>query len=301
MPGGDKPLPYENSVDATSTARWAHSEFGMPPPIPPDTYNRDWNRRGGVYPRPALNPPILPLGVIPREVPQAPSRGIHSTRFARSGQACGEMSQRACDFSIDPSIRFRLRPTGFAVTSRSLGMTSVNRRAINLASAGGATYMRAGACGSRRRPGSVAPSGGSFMVWLPIPGAHAPGYISVAPPALIPTTHISRAAERRKMISLGREPQEPGDCLLNKPLEGATDLSRANEVEFERSRRACGAEEMINRRGRRPDPVCRTDAGSHPRQQIRSWRDHVRDRRNRRDRGTWYWGRHRRHARPRQC
>ncbi len=145
MPGGDKPLPYENSIDATSTARWAHSEFGMPPPIPPDTYNRDWNRRGGVYPRPALNPPPAPLGgVIPREVPQAPSRGIY-----------GGMSQHASDFSIDPSIRFQLHPSGFAVTSRSLGMTSVDRWAINLLSAGGAAYMRTGARGSRRRPGSV--------------------------------------------------------------------------------------------------------------------------------------------------
>ncbi len=33
--------------------------------------------------------------VIPREVPQAPSRGI-----------CGEMSQHESDHPIDPSIRF---------------------------------------------------------------------------------------------------------------------------------------------------------------------------------------------------
>ncbi len=167
--------------------RILNSECRLPSP-PPDTYNRDWNRRGGVYPRPALNPPILPLGVIPREVPQAPIREI-----------CGGISQHASDFSIDPSIRFQLHPSGFAVTSRSLGMTSVNRRAINPANAGGATYMRAGACGSRRRPGSV------------------------APPALIPTTHISRAAERRKMMSLGREPQVPGEQKMVEPLEGATD------------------------------------------------------------------------------
>ncbi len=114
--------------------------------IKPDSHNSVWNCRGGVYPRPALNPlPAPPGGVIPREVPQAPSRGIHSTRFARSGQACGEMSQHAYDFSIDPSVRFLLRPTGFAVTSRSLGMTFLGRWAINLPSAGGATDISPGA------------------------------------------------------------------------------------------------------------------------------------------------------------
>jgi hypothetical protein len=42
---------------------------GADRPIESDPHNWVWNRRGGVYPRPALNPPPAPPGVIPREVP----------------------------------------------------------------------------------------------------------------------------------------------------------------------------------------------------------------------------------------
>ena len=42
-------------------------------------------------------------------------------------------------FPIDPSIRFRLRPTGFAVTSRSLGMTSMARRPMDIPRVGRVT------------------------------------------------------------------------------------------------------------------------------------------------------------------
>jgi len=35
------------------------------------------------------------------------------------------------------------------------------------------------------QPKSVAPSRGSYYFVFPVPGAHAPGYVYVAPPALV--------------------------------------------------------------------------------------------------------------------
>jgi hypothetical protein len=81
----------------------------------------------GIIP-PGVESTNRPSGCHPEGGPQGPSRGI-----------CGEMGQHAFDLSIDPSIRFRLRPRGFAVTSRSLGITFVERWVINLPSAAGAT------------------------------------------------------------------------------------------------------------------------------------------------------------------
>ncbi len=126
----------------------------------------------------------------PRSIPfltNRTTRVVISTEGlrVRAEGSVERQGERDWPFPIDPSIRFQLHPAGFAVTSRSLGMTSVDGWAINLPSAGGASPKnRRG--GIYPAPGICRPLRGliqnlSFL----FPGADAPGYASVAPPALI--------------------------------------------------------------------------------------------------------------------